>query len=53
MSICICISESLCCTPETNSFVDQLYSQKKKKKKQEESLKIKPQKTQELLSIRL
>ena len=27
----ICITESLCCTPETNNIVDQLYSNIKKK----------------------
>ena len=28
---CICITESLCCTPETNNIVNQLCSKKKKK----------------------
>ena len=26
MNICICITESLCCTSETNNIVNQLYS---------------------------
>ena len=38
MNICICIIESLCCTPETNNIVNQLYSNKiqilKRQKKQ-------------------
>ena len=25
---CICITDSLCCTPETNNFVKQLYANK-------------------------
>ena len=29
---CICITESLCCTPETNNIVNQLCSKKKKRR---------------------
>ena len=32
VDICICIADSLCCTPETNNMVNQLYSNKKLKK---------------------
>ena len=32
MDICICKADSLCCTPETNNMVNQLYSNKKLKK---------------------
>ena len=31
MDICICITESLCCTPQTNNIVNQLYSNKDQK----------------------
>ena len=32
MDICLCITDKLCCMPETN-FVSRLYSKKKKRKK--------------------
>ena len=42
MNICICIINSLCCTAETYSIVNQLYSNKTfQKRKKENSMMIK------------
>ena len=35
--LCICITDSLCCTAETNNAVNQLYPNKIKKEKMERS----------------
>ena len=46
MNTCICITESLCCTPETNTTLNQLQSTEIKKKK------IKPKQTKKELETR-